>query len=305
MDNPAQNEKVFSKWAIIPFFTYSLFLLIIIWPNNRVEIGFLATLVGFIITCVCWHFKEKNTVTNINKSTVRIDAIQNQKIHKQTGFQKFRKEVFLPILLFLGSILVFQALYVFTALSVDTNPISCTTVFDEKVCFGNANSVENLAKLFLNNSTIVLTSFFAVGVLYYHGCIIVLKSNASAIFDGSGKRTFIEDFIILLEVIILFFAASSIGSLPQFVLWILVLMVLDLGWVFSNLKETMQLTFHWIHFDFLILFFLITLSTSLTSDDSYRNEHLFVLIVLVARTILDYKLGWTNFWSKYKGEAAS
>lgn len=205
----------------------------------------------------------------------------------------------------LGSLLVFQALFIFTDLNVENNPISCTIVFDEKVCFGNANSIENLAKLFLNNSTIVLTSFFAVGVLYYHGCIIVLKSNASAIFDGSGKRTFVEDFIILLKVIILFFAASSIGSLQQFVLWILVLMVLDLGWIFSNLKETIQLTFHWIHFDFLILFFLITLSTSLMSDNSYRNEHLFVLIVLLTRTILDYKLGWANFWSKYKGEAAS
>ena len=84
-------------------------------------------------------------------------------------------------------------------------------------------------------------------------------------------------------------------------------MTIDIVWVLFNFKETMNEIFHWIHFDLLVLFFLITLSLAVTMGNHAvsRYDHLFVLIVLVSRTILDYNLGWKNFWSKYKGEAAT
>jgi hypothetical protein len=258
--------------------------------------GFAIVILGFVLTSFS-SFKI-NQKTNLERTDANDPSFVKPefaitKNDKPIGGEKIRVEVFVPILILFGSILLYQALSVFTGLGIDSDCGSEHIVYFR--CFTN---ILDLWDLLLSNGTILLAGFFAIGILYYHGCMIVLRGSPVETIGGKNRYPIAEYTIILVEAILLFFAATSIGSLSQFTTWIILLMIVDLIWIFCNFKETMELAPHWIYFDFTVLLFLIVLASTAQQD---VTAHLFVLAGFVIRTMLDYRLGWKKFWSKYTG----
>jgi hypothetical protein len=291
--NKANNELL--KWRIIPAASYPFFLLTL---DSSFQLwgAFLAVIVGFALTSIS-SLKINQKIIEppsvIKPPPVKTDLTTNKKNEQLAGTERIRTELFVPILILFGSILLYQALSVFTGLGVD---LECNTENVEYFhCFAK---ILDFGELLQSNGAILLMSFFAIGVLYYHGCMIVLRGTPIEAIGGKNRYPIAEYAVILVEAIILFFAATSIGSLVQFTTWIILLIVIDLIWIFCNLKETLDLAFHWIYFDFTVLFFLIVLASTSQQDIS---AHLSILTIFVARTILDYKIGWKKFWSKYTG----
>ena len=317
------DEKKLLRLKIIPLCTYPLFLLLLIpklSPELTLWVGFLIVIIGFALTSI-----SSVKINRIIESKPEVSKTENTKSNKQnaesdnelqsihkilksiqdnlakntesnnnkpTGVDKIRTELFVPILILFGSILIYQVLSTFIGLGPDECDSGHVEYFK---CF---REVSDLSTILLSNGTVLLISFFAIGILYYHGCMIVLRGAPVESVGGKNRYAIAEYAIILIEAIILFFAATSIGSLDKFAVCIVLLIVVDLIWIFCNFRETLKLAFHWIYFDFTMLFFLITL---IATPQHVTYAYFFVLAVFVTRTILDYKLGWKKFWSKYGG----
>ena len=286
-----KEEKVTKKWDMLPFFTYPLFLLVLVF-GFFVEMGLFAAITGITVTGICKLREDK-----VGKKKITIERTDEE---KQKISNLRRKYAILATLYgLIAALALTTSLDSFASLFTDEGCIDPQTE-TEIICFDKTETLEKLPFLLASNPMLLLVSFFAVGILYYHcGIAFFATEAADLIVDKKKVGVLISSFLLFLEGLILYFAAYSIDSVLQLSLWIAVLMAVDIVWVLINRRKNIDILFQWIHFGSIVLLFLVTflLSASIGNHEVNEFDYVAVLIVLVLRTVMDYKVGW-NFWSK-------
>ncbi|MBM3910126.1 MAG: hypothetical protein FJ356_00580 [Thaumarchaeota archaeon] len=242
------EQSPVTKWDKIPFFTYPLFLLVLI-PNFSVEMGLFAAIVGITVTSVCKLREDKVVKKKIAR--VRTDE-EKQKI----ASIKRQYAILATLYGLIAALALTTSLDSFATLFTDEGCIDPQTE-TEIICFDKTETLEQLPFLLASNPMLLLVSFFAVGILYYHcGIAFFATEAADLVADKKKMGVLISSFLLFLEGLILYFAAYSIDSVLQFSLWIAVLMAVDITWVLINIRKKIDVLFQWIHFGSIVLLFL-------------------------------------------------
>lgn len=161
----------------------------------------------------------------------------------------------------------------------------------------------------------LLLCFFPLGILFYHQGVIFLSANAAEELTLGNKPLIFVNFIfILLQAIVVYFLASSIGDVNAFLSLVMVLVFFDAIWVlvftWNDMRDSVRdapVYLEWIIFDIIIglfvwVFAMNYASTGDTYAEGWSQNFLIFFLLLVAfttRSIVDYTYGWKNFWSKF------
>jgi len=282
-----------------PFIAYPLFLLILvplIIPNQTeselydriVLLAFATTIITTIISF--WLILKGRKAPKI---TV---LIKKGKTKKGTSAGK-----------------IFSVLYALVAAIAITNALDFfmdpQTAFtlpfdlgDDVKNFEMTDSLFEIGYLIISQEFILLLSFFVIGTFFYHCGLAFFSDQASKMLEKGMPlpEIVLSGIILFTEGIFLYFAAGSIGSVLQFSLWIFFLMIVDIAWVLLNSIHLKKDYAQWIHFDFIMLIFLLTILLSYGAAQLEPSYHHYVIVflVLLCRTILDYKLSW-EFFAKF------
>lgn len=162
---------------------------------------------------------------------------------------------------------------------------------------------------------ILLLCFFPLGILFYHQGIIFLSAKAAEELTlGNKPLIFVNFIVILLQAIIVYFLASSIGDVNSFLSLVMVLVFVDAIWVtvftWNDMRDEVRdapVYLEWILFDIIIGMFAWIFSIYYTAipdtyaEDSLQTLPIFLtlLIAFTTRAAVDYSYGWKNFWSKF------
>ena len=208
---------------------------------------------------------------------------------------------------------IFSVLYALVAAIAITNALdffmdpqtAFTLPFDlggDVKNFEMTDSLFEIGYLIISQEFILLLSFFVIGTFFYHCGLAFFSDQASKMLEKgmSLPEIVLSGIILFTEGIFLYFAAGSIGSVLQFSLWIFFLMIVDIAWVLLNSFHLKKDYAQWIHFDFIMLIFLLTILLSYGTAQLEPSYHHYVIVflVLLCRTILDYKLSW-EFFAKF------
>jgi len=164
---------------------------------------------------------------------------------------------------------------------------------------------------------ILFFCFFPLGILFYHqGTILLSDKAAEQMTLGSNVLVFVNFLFILVQAIIVYFLAASIGDVDSFLSFLILLVTVDAIWVllftFNDMRDDVHdapVFIEWVIFDIVIgLFaaiFLIHYASvpPILEGGWEQNLTIFVmlLVVLTTRAVVDYSYGWKNFWSKFAG----
>lgn len=262
-------------------FTTIPLLLVFIYPEYSVSIGTVVALLSLGIAFCC-KLKEPKKKR------------ENPKPH--SGNAHFR--IFAAVFGLIAAVAITDSLSTFDS-EKDCIDISGTMT----KCLEFPANYDDMQKIFPSAQLLIIISFFSMGIIFYQ-CGIMFLSTEAANYVATGNKvgTFVSSLIIFLEGIVLFVAAISIGNTLQYAFWIAALMILDLVWVLVNLFKEIDILFQWLHFDFIMLIFLliIMLSPSKGTIEVFgvALEYWAILAVFVARTVFDYIVGW-EYWSKF------
>ncbi|AFS81050.1 hypothetical protein NKOR_05835 [Candidatus Nitrosopumilus koreensis AR1] len=163
---------------------------------------------------------------------------------------------------------------------------------------------------------ILLLCFFPLGILFYHQGVIFLSANASEELTlGNKPLIFVNFLVILLQAIVVYFLAASIGDVNAFLSFLMVLVFIDAAWVtiftWNDMRDEVRdapVYLEWIVFDIIIGMFAwifsihyAYVSPAYVDDGWTQNLSIFLmlLIALATRAAVDYSYGWKNFWSKF------
>jgi hypothetical protein len=173
----------------------------------------------------------------------------------------------------------------------------------EEKKFEITDSLYEIGLLVISQEFILLASFFVIGAFFYHCGLAFFSDQAADMLNENRPHheIILSGILLFTDGIFLYFAANSIGSILQFSLWIFFLMIVDIAWVFLNSIYLKKDYAHWIHFDLIMLIFLLTIILSFGSAQitPMYHHYLMVFSVIVCRIIVDYKLSW-KFFGKFE-----
>jgi hypothetical protein len=303
-----------TKWDGFPFLACFGFLLVLLSPDNSVIIAYVVAVIGLVITYFCKFFEEK---TKKERIVGRIDEAERKESDEQN--QEFRKKITAKreslkrtrgvnniIIKSKGAqFRIFAAVFGLIAALAITAPIESVLNTDcqptvNQSCINSIEDPEDWLTFLSSQQVVLIASFFAIGILFYHCCILVLSNEiATLIEEGSKITAFVSSLIIFLQGIALFAAASSTDNLVRFSLWFVVLLLLDIVWLIINLRTRIDTTFQWLHMDLIVFLFLIIVLVSSQQNTIVSNmasfNHWTVLFVFLMRATIDYNLTWKYF----------
>lgn len=322
-----------TKWDKIPFISYAGFLAVFAVPPHANVIALSVAAAGMMLTVFCKSFEEKEKNQKINERASELhqrkEEIQkkrelksqeNETISTQEILNKIKilykviskkkkpsKSLQFPIFAAIFGLIatwgIVESLYTFTDEAKCINESRNSAV----ACIVDITTPPDMYNFIVSEHTFVVASFFAIAILFYHCGIITLTTDPAKLGGQSNKiGVFISSLIIFLEAILLFMAATNANSLPQFSIWIIILVGLDIVWIVLNIFARIDTLFQWLHLDSLMLLFLLILLTYkdanfdiLISDTNPVSfNHIAVLVVFIMRAGLDYKMGW-KYWSEF------
>jgi len=164
---------------------------------------------------------------------------------------------------------------------------------------------------------ILFLCFFPLGILFYHqGTILLSAKAAEQMTLGSEFLVFVNFLFILLQAIIVYFLAASIGDVNSFLSFLILLVTIDAIWVtiftFNDMRDEVRdapVFIEWVIFDIIIAMFALVFMINYASVPPILEEgggwtknwpiFAMLLIVLTTRAAVDYSYGWKNFWSKF------
>jgi hypothetical protein len=293
-----------TKWDIIPFLSCAGFLFVFLLPDYSTVMAFTAAVVGLLVTFGC-NLVEKREKTKLHKTP---EENADTQITAADATKKTKKSKDIQFRIFAAVFGLIAALAITNALETFPTGEECTK--DDVIiqqCLDNTEKIQDLPKLLASNPVIIIASFFAIGILFYHCGIMVLSTDIAPLLQNKKIIAFASSLIIFLQGIVLFIAADSTDSLLRFSLWIFLLMALDIAWVLVNIYAKIHMLFQWLHLDTILLLFLLVM---LVSPENQGNlikfgavdfNYLAVFIVFVMRTAFDYKMGW-EYWTKVTPE---
>ena len=144
-----------------------------------------------------------------------------------------------------------------------------------------------------NNDVMLLLSFIFVSIPFYHGAAVFLSTRAAELLNEKKEKQIFFYFIMLFsEAAFLYLLGSSVRSIETFTLWLIILIIVDLAWVLVARLAMNEKAIppEWIHLDLLIIGFsvIFLLLPSMTG----WNNYVILSVILLARTIVDYKVAW-------------
>jgi hypothetical protein len=237
-------------------------------------VGALITLVGFIIT----------TYLSVKLLTEEVD-----KDDKDTSMKPLKRFTYF-----------FAMIYLIVAGFAVTNSLETYSENEklDKILAKNIMDQEDL------QNVLILISFIVTAVPFFHSGLTFLATDASEYLTrGHGRLVFPNFVILFFDAILIFFMAGSIDNLDSFVKITIALMVTDICWVISYIRNREVVFIEWLHYNFLttlflILFLIIGLPNHTPSVYSFLFHGL-IFIILLTRTICDYKFGWKRLYFKH------
>ncbi len=157
--------------------------------------------------------------------------------------------------------------------------------------------------------------FFPLGILFYHqGSIFLSERAAAELTLGNKPLIFVNFLFLLLQAIVVYFLASSIGDVNAFLSLLMLLVTIDLVWVvvftWNDMRDSVRdspVYLEWIVLDIIIGMFAYSFSLNyalvpeIFGDGWEGNMLIFVMLlaVLLTRAGVDYSYAWKNFWSLF------
>lgn len=296
-----------TKWDKIPFLSCLGFLVVFLAPQHSVVIAYIVAIIGLAVAYYCKLFEEKENsdkkkdedkkhdekrqtikkkIEDLEKESEK-ESEKNERISGENGKTIKAKGV---------QFRIFAAVFGFIAAWAIVAPVEGIVK--------EVTGIEGLPKFLISEQVILISSFFAIGILFYHGGILVLSSElAPLIEEGNKMAAFVSSLIIFFEGIVLFMAAKSTHDIAQFSLWIFVLLAFDIIWLLINIYTRIDVTFQWLHLNTIMLLFLwFGLLSPYKQDSSIALagidfSYWALLIVFLLRSAIDYKIGW-KYWTK-------
>ncbi|MBI3841813.1 MAG: hypothetical protein HY295_01495 [Thaumarchaeota archaeon] len=200
-----------------------------------------------------------------------------------------------------GQLLIFAALYAIVGGLAVTQALTVFSDPDRNEYVTYVHNLKGFVDLLLSKHTFVIASFFSVAVLFIHCGIVFLSSDAKKILiEGNKVGLFIGSLLLFLEGVVLYYASNAVDNILNFSFWIFLLMVIDIVWVIVNILKNIDMLFQWLHLDAIMLSFLLTILIMFQSLSQITLEvYVYVLVIFLARTITDYKMGWKTVWGKF------
>ena len=166
---------------------------------------------------------------------------------------------------------------------------------------------------------ILFLCFFPLGILFYHqGTIFLSAKAAEELTLGNKPLIFMNFIVILIQAVVVYFLASSIGDVNAFLTLLGILVTIDAIWVsiftWNDMRDAVRdspVYLEWIIFDIIIGMFALVFLTYYSSTAATwateagitweQNWPIFVmlLLVLITRAGVDYSYAWKNFWSMF------
>ena len=200
-----------------------------------------------------------------------------------------------------GQLLIFAALYAIVGGLAVTQALTVFSDPDRNQYVTYAHNLNGFIGLLLSKHAFLIASFFSVAVLFIHCGIVFLSSDAKKILgEGNKAGLFICSLLLFLEGVVLYYASNTVDNILNFSFWIFLLMVIDIVWVIVNILKNIDMLFQWLHLDAIMLSFLLTILIMFQSLSQITLEvYVYVLVIFLARTIADYKMGWKTVWGKF------
>lgn len=227
---------------------------------------------------------EQNDIEKIERESVEED-VPKEKGDKTSSGQLL---IFAAVYAIIGGLAITQALLVFS------NP-------DQNQQIIYAHNFGGFIDLISSKPAFLIASFFSIAILFIHCGIVFLSTDARKIISAGNKAGFfISSLLVFLEGVVVFYASNTIDNILNFSFWIFLLMLIDIIWVFINIAKSIDVVFQWLHLDSIMLFFLLAILIVYQSVPQIMIEvYAYVLIIFLARTIADYKMGWKSVWGKF------
>jgi hypothetical protein len=259
----SKTKKIVSykKEEILPFIGYILIPIAFVTDgNNRLLIAAVISISGFILTTV------------VSKLYIKPPSEGKVKASRRFTF-------------FFGMIYIFVAgTAVTTALDIFSHP-TLTNILVRN--FVGTQQLQNILLLF---------SFFATAISFFHGGITFLATDAVDILTkGKGSHILPHFLVIFSQVVLLYFMATQVSSIISFSKLCIALMVIDIIWVARYHRNRDLVFIEWGHYNSMTVFFLIILLTIPLSLMSF----VLLFLITILRSLCDYIIGWTSFYSKH------
>jgi hypothetical protein len=310
-----------SRYDLVPFIPYCLFLPALRYDSSSVYFGFTASIIGILLVLICYFIRSNRieqkeiTVETQHHAEKKInemiqDGIGSTKIEQMkfkigNSTQTFGKPEIKEIRQkFLDKekgdsdkrgtkgFLIFNAVYVIIAGLAITNGIDNFMGVSQYI---SGTGVLDLIKFTTDKNTMVLYSFLAVATLFYNCGILFLSKEGFEYLTTDTKKEhitliiFFNVIIIFAEGVILYFISHNTNSIASFALWLVPLMSVDAVWTYlqrfmflsSDKPWKKRVPFEWIHLDLLVLGFLWFFLIALHSDSTKIPDHLYLLLLIV------------------------
>jgi hypothetical protein len=297
-------------------------VLVFFVPQYNISIAFLVAIIGLFVTYYCKVSEEKvseakkreNDIKDNKKRetvTQKVEKLKNENEERDEKKELMNGKIVRIVRDKTVQFRIFAAVFGIIAAFAITAPIDALLDYEcestpSQLCLRDIRKIEDWSGFLTGQQVILISSFFAIGILFYHGGILALSGELAPLVE-EGKKTsaFVSSLIIFLEGIVLFVASSTTDDLIQFSLWIAVLLALDIIWLIINLYARIDIMFQWLHLDSIVLLFLLfalLLPHQIDSSIIPANTiYWAVLIVFLLRTMVDYKIGW-RYWTKIQTE---
>lgn len=197
--------------------------------------------------------------------------------------------------------LIFAAIYAMIAALAITTALEHFVDPDENQYPLYAHNILGFPNFLISNSAIIIASFFPTAIMFVHCGIIFLVSDAKDILaKGSRINFFMSTLLIFFESVVLYYAGTSINNVLNYSFWIFLLCAIDAIWVGMNWSKAIDAEPQWLSLDLTIVFFMVTILLTYPSLNQVEPEvYYWILVVLLATTVVDYLINWKSFWSKY------
>jgi hypothetical protein len=160
------------------------------------------------------------------------------------------------------------------------------------------NPISVLLMVFSKSTNVLfrLTAFFALAIPFYHGGTVTL-------LEGKEEKHKMLIFIMMFFLgIILYFIGTNVDHIYRFAVLVTMLMLVDCIWCcyMRGVLGDMNFAIEWIQLNsitagFFVSFLLLPIDLQV-QDSVYIN--LIFFIVLILRTVLDYRFGWSTVYSR-------
>ena len=226
-------NKSFTRYDSFPLLSFVIYVISgwLAYNGNMwsIALGVVGSALGIILIQIAHNKKIKK---------LEINDIKKKPNEKKSANSSTHSKELRSIFLLVGALYAIIAGLAIAQPIINFAELNCTPENDKnipEVCLHDIKSLSQLPLLLTSNQMLLIYTFFIEGTLMFHCGMIFLTSKAAEFAaDNNVKTGFINSIIIFVEAIILFFAATSTDSIQRFLLWIILLTSLDIGWCLFN-----------------------------------------------------------------------